>query len=201
MFERAAIILAAGLSRRMGAVNKLLIEFDGVPMIRRAVQTCVDLCDGPVTVVTGYQAKAIEHALNGLAVNFAFNPHYEAGQKTSVAAGLVATPDARATLIVLGDQPLLTAGHLSWLLTQHHQNDGPCITVPVQGDTHGNPLIIPHALKPRLLADRNNPGCQRFTRENPQLVQRVAATDPAFYSDIDTPEDLKTLQDSQANTG
>lgn len=193
MFESAAIILAAGLSRRMGAVNKLLIELDGVPMIRRTVQKYLKVCDAPVTVVTGYQAKAVEHALAGLAVKFVFNSAFEAGQKTSVATGLAAAPAARATLIALGDQPDLTEGDLTWLLAQHRQNEGPLITVPTQGKMRGNPLVIPHGLKPRLLADKLNPGCQRFTRENPEFVQFLATANPAYYHDIDTPKDLEKL--------
>ncbi len=199
MFESTAIVLAAGQSQRMGSVNKLLIELDGVPMIWGTVQACLDACDGPVTVVTGHQTQAVERVLTGLEVNCVFNPDFEAGQKTSVATGLAAAPDARATLIVLGDQPLLTAGHISWLLAQHLQNKGPLITVPVQGNARGNPLIIPHALKPRLLADKNNPGCQKFTRENPELVHFVPASDPAFYHDIDTPKELKALLASKEN--
>lgn len=194
MFESAALVLAAGMSKRMGAVNKLLIELDGVPMIRRTVQTYIEACDAPVTVVTGYQAGAIERALAGLAVNLVFNPAYEAGQKTTVAVGLAAVPDARATFIGLGDQPLLTAADLSWLLVQHSRNESPLITVPAQGEMRGNPLVIPFELKPRLLADRQNPGCQKFTRENPEFVQFLEAPNPAFYSDIDTPKDLEKLQ-------
>jgi len=199
MFESTAIVLAAGLSRRMGEVNKLLIEFDGVPMIRGTAQACLDACDGSVTVVTGHQTQAVERALTGLEVNCVFNPDFEAGQKTSVATGLAAAPGARATLIVLGDQPLLTAGHISWLLAQHRQNEAPLITVPMQDGARGNPLIIPHALKPGLLADKGNPGCQKFTRENPKLVHFVPAMDPAFYHDIDTPEELKALLASKEN--
>lgn len=177
----------------MGDINKLLIDINGMPMIRRTVQACLDACDGPVAVVTGHQAKAVQDALSGLGINCVFNPDFQVGQKTSVATGLAAAPDARATLVVLGDQPLLTAGNISWLLAQHRQQEDRLITVPMRDGARGNPLIVPHALKAGLLADKNNPGCQKFTRENPKLVHFVPATDPAFYTDIDTPEELKAL--------
>jgi len=194
VFETAAIVLAAGLSRRMGAINKLLIEIDGVPMIRRPVQICLEVCDGPVTIVTGHQREAVEQALAGLEISFVFNPDFEAGQKTSVAAGLVASTDAKDTLIALGDQPFLRVEHISWLLTQHRQNENPLITVPIKEGQRGNPLVVPHSLKPMLLADRRSPGCQKFTRENPALVCFAATQISAFFSDIDTPEELETLQ-------
>lgn len=194
VFETAAIVLAAGLSRRMGAINKLLVEIECVPMIRRSVQTCLEVCDGPVTVVTGYQSEIVEQALSGLEISFVFNPDFEAGQKTSVAAGLVASTDASDTLIALGDQPYLRVEHLSWLLTRHRQNEMLLITVPFKEGQRGNPLVVPHSLKPMLLADKRSPGCQNFTRENPELVCFAATQISAFFSDIDTPEELETLQ-------
>lgn len=200
MFESAAVVLAAGLSRRMGPVNKLLIDIDGVPMIHRCVQACIEACDAPVTVVTGYQAEAVERALSGLAFGSVFNSAFEIGQKTSVAAGLAAAPDAKATMIVLGDQPFLTVADLSWLLAQHRQNKRPLITVPVQSNMRGNPLVIPHELKPRLLTDKVNPGCQRFTRENPEFVRLLSTSNSVFYHDIDTPKELESLQTIKEET-
>lgn len=132
MDRRAAIILAAGLSRRMGNINKLLIPVDGVAMIRRSVEAYIKACDSRITVVTGYQRAEVETVLRGLDVKFVFNPEFEQGQKTSVAAGLAASPPARATLIGLGDQPFLTSNDLLWLLEQHRANTSCKITVPVQ---------------------------------------------------------------------
>lgn len=194
MSRSTAIILAAGLSRRMGDINKLLIPIEGVPMIRRSVEAYLHVCDGEVSVVTGYQRELVEDALLGLDIQFVFNPDFEQGQKTSVAIGLAASEPAQNTLIGLGDQPFLTASHLVWLLEQHLSNKPQKITVPVQGDKRGNPLIIPFDLRTRLLADRDNPGCHKFTRENPDLVHMVMTQTTAFFRDFDTPEDIDALQ-------
>ena len=194
MDKCAAIILAAGLSRRMGNINKLLFPIDGSAMIRRSVEAYLKACDGPVHVVTGYERAKVETALHGLDVQFVFNAEFEQGQKTSVAAGLAAAPPARATLIGLGDQPFLTSNDLLWLLEQHRARKSCKITVPVQDGKRGNPLIIPIDLKARLLADRHNPGCHAFTRDNPDLVHMVATRTDAFFRDFDTPEDIDALQ-------
>lgn len=194
MAECGAIILAAGLSRRMGARNKLLIEIDGVPMIREVVRAAVDACDGPVTVVTGHQHEDVEAALNGLSVVFAHNPAFETGQKSSVVCGLKAAADAETTLMMLGDQPLLRADHLIWLLSEHRARRPRRITVPMNDGQRGNPLVIPQSLKPLLLANPRNPGCRSFTRAFPEYVQRVETSTPAFFVDIDTASDLTDFQ-------
>lgn len=190
MNDCTAIVLAAGLSRRMGPINKLLIPMNGQTMIRRSVEAYQSVCDTPLTVVTGYQPTEIETALRDLDIRFIFNPDFRAGQNTSVAAGLAAADAAANTLIGLGDQPFLTPDDLLWLLNQHGKTRTPKITVPVLDGARGNPLIIPLALRANLLADRQNPGCHKFTRDNPDLLHLVPTSNTAFFHDIDTPEDM-----------
>ena len=197
MYNCAAIVLAAGMSTRMGDTNKLLIEIDGTPMIRRTVMTAIATCDAPVTVVTGHQSDLIKAALSGLPVTFVFNPNYAKGQKTSVACGLNASPEAESTLVVLGDQPRLTPQHLSWLLAQQNAAK---ITIPICGENRGNPIVVPHTLMPRLLADKQNPGCYMFTRQSPDLVKFVETDQHAFFQDIDTPKDLDNLTQQEELT-
>lgn len=195
MYDTAAIVLAAGLSRRMGSVNKLLIEINGTAMIRATVSACLAVCDAPVTVVTGHQARDIKQALDGLGVSFIHNPDFASGQQGSVVAGLKAAPEAGTTLVVLGDQPLLDGAALERLLKTHRASDQTRITIPVNdGSVRGNPLVIPLALKRSLMADKANPGCRKFTRDNPDKVNPVALQDPAYFTDLDTLEDLQSLQ-------
>ena len=201
MYHTAAVVLAAGQSRRMGAVNKLLIEINGVPMIRSTVSACAAVCDAPVTVVTGYQAREIESVLDGLDAHFVHNPDFGAGQQGSVAAGLRAVAEAATTLVVLGDQPLLDAAALRTFLDAHRVSSLGRISMPVKGVERGNPLAIPHTLKRALLVDRANPGCRRFTRDNPDKVNPVPSEDPAYFTDLDTVEDLNLFQDEHSRPG
>ncbi|AKI01817.1 putative MobA-like protein [Hoeflea sp. IMCC20628] len=199
VYDTAAIVLAAGLSRRMGGVNKLLIEINGSPMIRATVSACVAVCDAPVAVVTGYQVSDIEQALDGLDVSFIHNPDFADGQQGSVAAGLNAAPEAKTTLVVLGDQPLLDGAALERLLEAHRASDQARITIPMNdGAVRGNPLVIPLALKQSLMADKANPGCRKFTRDHPEMVNLVPFRDPAYFTDLDTLDDLKSFRIEQA---
>lgn len=193
MTDVAAIILAAGQSRRMGDLNKLLLPVSGMPMIRHVALQYRAAIAGPIVVVTGHDAARIVSALEDIDVAFAFNPDHETGQQTSVACGLRACPSAELVLIGLGDQPLLNAGDISSLLRAHVAGDPAKISIPIKGDKRGNPIVIPKALRPRLLEDPDRPGCMRFTRENPDLVQQHALKAHGFYTDVDTADAYQAL--------
>ena len=100
-----AAILAAGLSRRMGAVNKLVQEVDGIPIVRRVVQHVLASDCARVMVVLGHQADDVRAVLTGLPVEFVENPEYQEGLAASVRAAVRATTPGEALLICLGDMP------------------------------------------------------------------------------------------------
>lgn len=193
MADIGAIILAAGLSRRMGATNKLLLDIDGVPLIRQVVQKYVSAVPGRVAVVTGHEKSCVEVALRGLPVTFLHNPSYAKGQQSSVLCGLAGVSRDSATLVGLGDQPRLSYGDLTWLIDQYRNGDQSRISIPVREHRRGNPIIIPAALRDAVSADAQSPGCRRFTRANPGLVRFLPAHSEGFFEDIDTPEDYARL--------
>ena len=193
MGDVAAIILAAGLSRRMGARNKLLLPVGRVPMIRHMVDTYRAIATHSVLVVTGHEATEIEAALAGSGATTLFNPDFADGQPTSVACGLRAADGVDTMVIGLGDQPLLTGGDLRALLAAHQAADRDRISIPRWDEQRGNPIVVPGSLRARLLADPTSPGCKKFTRTFPEHVQFHALSAPGFYADIDTPEAYDAL--------
>src|SRR5258705_9786249 len=99
----AAVVLAAGLARRMGR-QKLLLQLQGKPVVRWAVERIIPHVED-VVVVTGADDAAIRQALADLQVRFAVNPRPQDGQGTSIAVGVGALkPWTRAAMIALGDQ-------------------------------------------------------------------------------------------------
>lgn len=188
MIKTATILLAAGLSRRMGAHNKLLLPVGGIPMIRHMVNIYAAATSGPILVVTGHERNKIELALNGSIASTVFNPDFELGQPTSVACGLKNSPDADVVLMGLGDQPLLRPADLTALINSHNTGDAGRISIPQHGPNRGNPIVIPYRLRPRLLQDPRAPGCKKFTREHPEFVQFHDLPARGFYTDVDTPE-------------
>lgn len=193
MHDIATILLAAGLSRRMGQQNKLLLPIQGRPMIAHMVATYQAATKGPVLVVTGNERELIEEALDGSGAETVFSENYKDGQVNSVACGLQNAPEAKTLLMALGDQPYLRSKDLQTLLAAHRTTDPNRISIPQIGDKRGTPLVIPASLRARLLEDPRSPGCKRFTRENPEHVQFHALPARGFYDDIDTPEDYAAL--------
>jgi molybdenum cofactor cytidylyltransferase len=194
----AAVILAAGLSSRMGAPNKLLMEIGGRPVLRGVVDAVMEVVDTRPLVVLGHEANTVAKALSGLPVDTITNPDPAQGQASSVRLGLEHAPEADDTLVCLGDQPFLTAGDLRALLAAHEANGGRRITVPVKGEARGNPIVMPAALRQHILTSGAKAGCGSFTRQNPDLTHPFHTDARGFFFDIDTPEDLARAQELAA---
>lgn len=193
MPSSTGILLAAGLSRRMGGRNKLLAPVAGRPMVRHVARVYLAALDGPLTVVTGHEATAVRAALAGLAVRFAHNERFARGQPGSVAAGLAAAAPADHLLIGLGDQPLLRPDDLAALIAAHRAGDPGKITIPRRDGARGNPILVPSQRRADLTSDPARPGCMRFTRDHPEHVQFADLPAPGFYADVDTPADYAAL--------
>jgi molybdenum cofactor cytidylyltransferase len=198
MDKVGAIILAAGLSSRMGESNKLLLPIDGVPMIRHVVETYLSSVDGEVCVVTGYEAERVEAAISDLPTRLVRNVSFEQGQPFSVRSGLLEAPETECFLIGLGDQPELTSQDLHSLVEAHLAADPTRISIPFYNEIRGNPIVVPASMRTQLLEDKANPGCGKFTRENPDSVQNILMSQAGFFNDIDTPAAYAVFQQTSS---
>lgn len=186
--------LAAGRSSRMGGRNKLLLRFGGETLVARTARILLRLDAGPVTVVLGHEADRVAEALAALPVATALSPDPEAGQMASVLAGLAAAPPAETYLLTVSDLPRLSLGDCRALLAAHDPA-GSRITVPVRTGEDGNrarghPILIPAALRARILAEGVSLGCRGLTRRHPDLVHPVEMAGAGCFADLDTPADL-----------
>jgi len=112
----AGILLAAGLSRRMGR-PKLLLPIEGRAVVRHAAEHIVDAGIERVIAVVGDEEAAVRSALAGLPIEIVVNPNPAAGQATSLVAGVEAVaPDVTAALIALGDQPFVPVSVIRGLI-------------------------------------------------------------------------------------
>lgn len=185
------MVLAAGLSRRMGR-PKLLLRVGGRPVIRLAVEGVLAAGAGPVLVVSGPETSAIAAALAGLDVEVVINPHPEAGQATSVRTGIAGLPAAiDAALIALGDQPFLPAEIIPALVAAREETRKP-IVAPRYRDGRGNPVLFAREMFPELLALEGDQGARAVIERDPGRVTLVEFDLP-MPSDIDTPEDYERL--------
>lgn len=113
----AAIVLAAGASRRLGQ-PKQLIQLAGESLVRRSARLAVEAGCGPVCVVLGFAAERIRTALEGLAVDVVVNAEWAEGMGSSLRCGMEAVRGSapEGVLIMVCDQPRLTVEHLRALL-------------------------------------------------------------------------------------
>jgi CTP:molybdopterin cytidylyltransferase MocA/xanthine/CO dehydrogenase XdhC/CoxF family maturation factor len=190
----SAIVLAAGLSRRMGASNKLLLPVGGEPMIVRSVRAVAGAGFSEVVVVLGHQAAEVRAALAPLGVRTVLNERFESGQVSSVRTGLAAlSVPVDAVMICLGDQPWLDAGDLTALKGAFVERPHGSIVVPFLGERRGNPVIVDWQSAEDTLQRGTNYGCRHFIDENPGRVYRWAAPSDHFVRDVDQPDDYAAL--------
>jgi len=185
-----AVVLAAGLSSRMGS-NKLLAEIGGKPMIRHAVEAAVASHADPVVVVTGHEADRVTAALGGLNVRFAQNPDHANGLSTSLRRGLSALPqDCDGTLIVLGDMPGVSAALLDKMIAAFDPAEGRAIVVAARHGKRGNPVVWARRFFPEMQAIEGDVGARALMGIYGELLCEAEAADDAPLTDIDTPEAL-----------
>lgn len=185
----AALLLAAGASRRMGGVNKLTATVGGRPLVRIAAEAALASRAEPVVVVTGHDAGAVKAALAGLAISMAHNPDHAAGLATSLKAGLAVLPDGLdGVAVMLADMPEIGPAVVDRLIGAFRgQTD---IVVPVAQGRRGNPVLWGAAWFDRLAALEGDTGGRQLIAMNPESVVAVAM-DAAVTRDIDTPDALR----------
>ncbi len=185
----AALLLAAGSSRRMGALNKLHLPIDGEPLIRRSLRTLLGSRIDHIVVVLGHEHEKTGALIEDLPVNKVINETYARGQMTSVNRGLDALgEDHDLILIALGDQPALESADIDQLIDCFPNLDGVEVLIPTYLGERGNPVIVSAAFRRLVLDDQRDLGCRALIDENPALVHRVEMSNPAFVADLDTPE-------------
>lgn len=190
----AAVVLAAGLSRRMGAPNKLLLPLRGQPLIARVVDQVLGAGVSEVVVVLGHQAEAVREAIAPYGVRAVHNEQFNSGQVSSVRAGLGAlVAPASAVVICLGDQPLLTTADLRRLLEAYARRPSGSILVPVRGEQRGNPVVVDWASARETLARGQNFGCRHLIEQHPERVYRWPAPNDHFVRDVDEPSDYQNV--------
>jgi molybdenum cofactor cytidylyltransferase len=191
----AALLLAAGQSRRMGTLNKLLIGIDGKPMVRHVAEAVQASQARPIIVVTGHQREKVEAALSGLGIGrFVFNPDYAKGLSTSLKQGIAALPKGtEAVVVCLGDMPKVAAGEIDRLIAAFNPVEGRAICLPTRRGKRGNPVLLASRLFQELANVSGDVGARDLIAAHPELVTEVEMEGDGTLLDIDTPQALARL--------
>lgn len=197
----AAILLAAGKSKRFGA-NKLLSSVAGEPVIARVTKAILRTEPplSPIVVVTGHEQKRLRQALEGFAVNFVHNSHYEQGLSTSLRVGIKSLPPTvLGAVVCLGDMPLITSRHIERLIESFNPNEKAAICVPVVGRRRGNPTLWSARFFTEMTASTGDAGARHLISDYASELCEVPFDDDGPIFDVDKPEDFAMV--SERNNG
>jgi molybdenum cofactor cytidylyltransferase len=194
----SAVVLAAGMSTRMGR-NKLLLTFRDKPLVVHAVETLMASKVGEIIVVLGHESEKVWDQLEAYAgevangaqrgrVRLVKNPDYRDGLSTSVRTGVQAvSPAARAVMIYLADQPLIEPGDVDRIIAAlaAAKAENKTIVVPFFKGERGNPVILDAALRDSILGIVGDVGCKGVIKRYPEKVYAIEMENDHVVRDVD----------------
>jgi len=186
----AAIILAAGQSRRMGAFKPLL-PFGDTTVIRSCIRNLRDGGVQNIVVVVGHRADDVKNSLDDLSVNFALNPDPESGMSASIASAVKEIPNTTgAVLIALGDQPAVPSEIVRVVLNEWAL--GAKLVKPTFAGRGGHPVLVDLQFRSELL-NLGPGGLRAFFEANRAQLRTIPVDSPLIARDIDTWDDYRAL--------
>jgi len=189
-----AIVLAAGQSLRMGETNKLLVQLDGMALVRHVVEAARASKVAGITVVSGFQAEDVVRALDGLDVAYSQNPDFADGLASSLRCGISCVPsDCAGAIILLGDMPRITGVMINHMLDEFERTQCNTIIQATDHGVRGNPVVWPEKYFDALKKVTGDVGGRHLIEENAENVIAVELG-AAARLDIDTPEMLRRFK-------
>jgi molybdenum cofactor cytidylyltransferase len=184
----AGVLLAAGGSFRFGQ-PKQVIDIQGKPMIRYVAEQALLSGLDPLIVVVGAASDQVSAALDGLPIRIVHNPDWEAGQSTSVLAGLKSLPlKTGAVLYILGDQPYVNSDMMH-ALVERWRVTGAAIVAPLVAGQRANPVLFDRDTFPQFAGLSGDQGARALLQKF--KVEYLEWHDERALFDIDAQEDYE----------
>lgn len=190
----AAIVLAAGMSRRMvNAAPKQLLRLAAKTLLEHTLANVRGSNVDQVVLVLGAAADEIRAQVPTSELTVVVNADYAQGMGTSLRCGVAALfPETQAVLVVLADQPFVGSATLNQLIADYLQSR-PQVLIPTYRGFRGNPVLLDRSLFPELMTLAGDVGCRAIFGSHTQGIHKLAVGDPGILLDVDSTEDWKTL--------
>ena len=199
-----AILLAAGLSSRMGRLKQLL-PFRHKTFIDNAIENLLSSNVDQIILVLGHSAKEISLHLSKQAyithnkLKVVFNENYLQGMTSSIKAGLnVSANEVKAYLIALVDQPHIPVEVINFLIESYKQNNF-LIVKPTYQKKSGHPIIIDASLQEQILRLPEDVGLNQVTRAFSKETLLIEVENKEILEDFDTWEEYLNYQKGVIN--
>ena len=193
----AAILLAAGSSRRMGKENKLLLSYRGYPIIQHQINEIRKSSLSDIIVVLGHEGEKIKSFLPE-EIKKVFNENHLSGMTSSIQKGVEAVDEkVKGYMICLSDMPFVTTKDYDEIVHFFLKNIDKyprLIVQPVYQQHRGHPVVFSNYYRNELLGHTNPEGCREIIRKNRKEVRHLDMKHPNILKDIDTPEDYKQVE-------
>lgn len=187
-----AVVLAAGLSTRMGQSKVLLPWADGKPIVTHIIGQLIRARVDEVVVVTGHNADAVAAAVTLFGAQVAYNDAYQTGEMlSSLKVGLLALPETvDAAMVVLGDQPRIQTEVIRPIMQAYADGRG-AIVAPSYQNRRGHPLVIGRQYWPELLALPPESSPRAVINAHSDAIYYVVVETDSVLRDVDTPSDYE----------
>jgi molybdenum cofactor cytidylyltransferase len=199
------IVLAAGMSRRMGAENKMLLPFCGSTIFETTLSNIVKADMGKILVVMGFEAAKIKNLIENTPlcispkIVLVENKDYEKGMTSSIKIGIRATEtqNTKATfMICLSDMPLILPEEYQFIVKQFSaisKQDAQAIVVPFYKGEKGNPVLFSSFYKNELLNLLDSEGGKSILQKYKNHVYKIEMPTDSVLQDADTQADYERL--------
>ena len=198
--QTAAIILAAGSSSRMGGGrHKLLLPLHDRPVLAHVLDAVLASQARPIVLVLGHQAEQVRAQIASFAthsdLSIIENTDYLQGMSTSMHLGIQtlqtngytksSDKEINSTLVLLGDQPLISAQHIDTLIATYRTTGKRIIAATYEGK-RGNPILFDASLFPELLEVTGDEGGRSVLERHREEIATVEMGNPLANIDVDT---------------
>ena len=186
----AGLILAAGGSSRMGDQNKLMMPFQGKPMLNHVVNASLNSNLTQTFVVVGHQSSEIKNLVQSDDIQCVENEQWETGMASSIVAGISQLKQFDGFLILLGDMPLVTPKLINEIIF-HGSADK--IVIPIKDGLHGNPVFFGSKFWNEITALSGDNGAKIVIQNNLSSLIKIEIQSNIIFKDYDTKESLESV--------
>ncbi len=196
-----ALLLAAGLSSRMGSFKPVL-ELGGEKLVVRVIRSLLESGRvSEVIVVTGHQREKVEEAVGSMErVSCVFNPDFAAGEMVSsvrVGLGTIQRKGVGAVVLSFADQPAVASQTVTRIIGMMSP-DAPLV-IPTFGGKRGHPLLLSRELFGEILQLRPDETLRTVVHRHLQRAALIEVNDASILEDLDTPGDFERMRRRYGN--